>query len=269
VEPDEIVRGYEYDKGQFVTVSDWEIEAAAPKKSREIDLRLFVPIDQIPAVYFDRPYFLAPTGDSTKAYRLLCQTMERSRRAGIATFVMRDREYLVAILAGDGLLKAITMRFADEIRDSGEAGLSGQKDASPKEVEELEESIMAASGEAPDDRELEDPLRKKLLDMVEQRRREGKEVSYAREPAPVEEPEGAEIIDLMAILKKSLKEKDSSEKGKKESGTRTRQKSEKAPEEGLSNKNRDDLYGLARKKDIPGRSQMSKKELVEALEKSS
>ena len=72
---------------------------------------------------FERSYFLTPAGKSTKAYRLLAEIMERSGRAGIATFVMRDKEYLVAILAENGILRAVTMRFPDEVRDPADMGL--------------------------------------------------------------------------------------------------------------------------------------------------
>ena len=95
---------------------DEELEALAPRKSRDIDLQRFVARDSIPPKLLERPYVLAPAGDSTKAYHLLAKTMEQTHRAGIATFVMRGREYLAAIFAKGGLLRAATMRFADEPR---------------------------------------------------------------------------------------------------------------------------------------------------------
>ena len=123
VPAEHLVHGYELDNGRIVVVTDEELEALAPKKSREIDLRLFVDRDSIPALYFERSYFLAPGADSGKAYRLLCAVMERSRRAGIATFVMRDREYLIAIFAEGGLLRGETLRFHGEVRSSSDVGL--------------------------------------------------------------------------------------------------------------------------------------------------
>src|SRR5690606_31886465 len=99
-----ILRGYEWAEGEYVVVRDEELEAIEPKKTREIDLRRFVDLSEIPPLYFERTYFLTPDGNSNKAYRLLAEVMERKQRAGIATFVMRDREYLVAILAENGIL---------------------------------------------------------------------------------------------------------------------------------------------------------------------
>src|SRR5690606_22010540 len=97
----------------FVVVTDEELEALAPEKSRDIDLRRFVDVGAIAPEMCERAYFLTPAGGSTKAYRLLAAAMERTGRAGIATFVMRGKEYLVAILAENGILRTETLRFAD------------------------------------------------------------------------------------------------------------------------------------------------------------
>src|SRR5690606_796011 len=123
IQREEIVRGFELDDGEMVLVTDAELEALEPDKTRDIDLRRFVPAESIDARYFDRGYFLAPSGDSTKAYRLLAAVMEKSKRAGIATFVMRGKEYLVAIFAENGILRAETLRFADELRSADDVGL--------------------------------------------------------------------------------------------------------------------------------------------------
>ena len=101
---DEIVRGYEIKKDKYVVVTDDELERLAPEKTRDIDLKLFVPENSIPPIYFERGYFLTPAAGSQKAYKLLAETMKKSGLAGIATFVMRGKEYLVAIFP--------TMEFA-------------------------------------------------------------------------------------------------------------------------------------------------------------
>jgi len=91
LDDDDIVRGYEVKKDKFfVVVEDKELEALEPRKSRDIDLRQFVGVEEIDPLVFERPYFLAPSGQSTKAYRLLASIMEEEKKAGIATFVMRD-----------------------------------------------------------------------------------------------------------------------------------------------------------------------------------
>ena len=97
VAPDEIVRGYELEDGTYIVVDDEELEALEPQKSREIDLQEFVDLSELPPSILERGYYLTPQKDATKAYRLLAEVMEQTQQAGIATFVMRDREYLVAI----------------------------------------------------------------------------------------------------------------------------------------------------------------------------
>src|SRR5690606_41402482 len=96
IERDEIVRGFEMDDGEMVLVTDAELEALEPDKSRDIDLRRFVPAESLDPRYFNRGYFLAPSGEPTKAYRLLAAEVEEPKRAGIETFVQRGNEYLVA-----------------------------------------------------------------------------------------------------------------------------------------------------------------------------
>src|SRR5690606_8881941 len=127
---EEIVRGFDVGDGQYVVVTDEELEALAPDKSRDIDLRRFVPRHELPMANFERAHFMAPTSDSNKAYRLLTKTLEETNRIGIATFVMRGKEYLVAIIAEGGLLRAETLRFADEIRTPADIGLPTRSEPS-------------------------------------------------------------------------------------------------------------------------------------------
>ena len=123
LDDDEIVRGFEVATDKYVVVTDEELERLEPEKTRDIDLRRFVDKDEIPPIYFEHAYLLAPAGASVKAYQLLAETMERRGRAGIATFVMRGKEYLVAILAEKGILRAETLRFSDEVRSPQQIGL--------------------------------------------------------------------------------------------------------------------------------------------------
>ena len=117
------MRGYELADGTHIIITDEELEAIEPVKTREIELREFVDRSEVAPAYMERGYYLTPDKGATKAYRLLADVMEKTRRAGIATFVMRDREYLVAIFAQNGILCAETLRFHDEIRDPETIGL--------------------------------------------------------------------------------------------------------------------------------------------------
>ena len=131
--PEQMVRGYEIEKDKYVVVTDDELDKLEPEKSHDIDLRRFVNKDAIPPLYFERGYFLAPAEGSTKAYQLLAAVMEKTGRAGVATFVMRGKEYLAAIVAENGILRAETMRFKDEVRSPKDIGLPEK----PKVSEQL------------------------------------------------------------------------------------------------------------------------------------
>jgi DNA end-binding protein Ku len=204
LEDDQMVRGYEIDKDKYVVVTDEELERLAPEQSRDIDLRRFVDLESIPPLYFDRSYFLAPSAGSEKAYRLLADTMEEEGLAGIATFVMRGKEYLTAIFSENGILRAETMRFADEIRSTKEIGLPEKKKKLPAaKVKKFEGIIAKHSARQLALKELKDEKTAQLLKLVEKKRAQHKDVVEVEE-AKVEE---GKVVDLMAILKKSLEGK--------------------------------------------------------------
>ncbi|HXT20296.1 MAG TPA: Ku protein [Thermoanaerobaculia bacterium] len=197
----QLIRGYEVAPGEHVIVTDAELEALLPEKSRDIDLTRFVPVDEVDPVLFERAYYLAPSGESVKAYRLLADVMERTGRAGIATFVMRDKEYLVAILAEGGILRAETLRFADEVRSAADVGLPEAKKPKAAEVKKLLSAIAARSEKELDPDELTDPWTAKIEALAERKQKKGEDVVEV--PAAAEE-ERAEVIDLMEVLKRSL-----------------------------------------------------------------
>ena len=202
VPAEHLVRGYELDDGRYVTVTDEELASVDPKKSREIDLRLFVERGELAPLYFEHAYFLAPGEDSGKAYRLLASIMERTGHAGVATFVMRDQEYLVAILAEGGLLRAETLRFHDEVRSTKSVGLPGVKEPPAALVKKFEHAIAELETEHLPTAELTDDHADQLKALAEKKHSRGKDV--IRGKAPAAEAEGADVIDLMAALKRSL-----------------------------------------------------------------
>ncbi len=204
VTPDELVRGYETEKGKMVVITDEELESVAPEMTRDIELRRFVPRGQIPPPYFNRPYFLAPSGKSQKAYQLLARTMERTGRAAIGTFVMRGHQHLVAILSDGNVLRAETLRFADEIRSPQEVGLRKRAKPAPKEVKQFAAAVAKLEREKLDMDELSDRYAAALHDLAEKKTKKGKDIVDARGEAEEEEEGGAEVIDLMKVLKQRL-----------------------------------------------------------------
>lgn len=200
LQDDDMVRGFELEKDRYVIITDDELERLAPEQSRDIDLRRFAPLEEISPLYFDRSYFLAPSEGSEKAYRLLAQTMEKQKLAGLATFVMRGKEYLVAIFPEDGILRAETMRFVDEIRSPKEIGLPEKKKVSAATVKKFEKLIMTHSATRLPLKDLKDEQTEKLLKLVEKKRKQRKDIVEVEVP----EREEGKVVDLMAALKKSL-----------------------------------------------------------------
>ena len=198
---DDIVRSYEIEKYHYVVVEDEELEALEPKRSREIDLKRFVPLSAINPVYFERAYFLVPDGDTTKAYRLLAKSMEDEKRAGIATFVMHGKDYLVAIIAEGGILRAETLRFHDELRTPDQVGLPQRQAADKKTVERMRSAIKKLTQKNFDAELLSDQRARELQQRIEAKLKSGAEVLKA----PEEPPEAASnVIDLMQVLKERL-----------------------------------------------------------------
>ncbi len=203
LERDDIVRSYELEKYHYVVVEDEELEALEPKRSREIDLKRFVPLSSINPVYFERAYFLVPDGDTTKAYRLLAKSMEDEQKAGIATFVMHGKDYLVAIIAERGILRAETLRFHDELRTPDQVGLPQRQHSDKKMVEQIRSAIKNMTYKDFKAELLSDPHATLLQQRIEQKLKSGADVLKAPE-----EPEAAEaasnVIDLMQVLKERL-----------------------------------------------------------------
>jgi DNA end-binding protein Ku len=208
VPPSEIIRGYEIEEGRYVTVTDEELGALEPERSREIDLRRFVDRQEISPLFFERAYYLTPTGDSTKAYRLLATVLEATQRVGIATFVMRDRDYLIAISGEHGILRGETLRFEHEIRSQDEIAFP----KSPRGVRPLEAKferiIERRSARQLDPDELEDPFVKRLAELVQKKAKQRIDVVELSEDAEVVEPNGddeaADGEDLLDTIRRSL-----------------------------------------------------------------
>ena len=182
LDSDEMIRGYEIDKDKYVVVTDEELERLAPDQSRDIDLRRFVELESIPPLYFDRSYFLVPSEGSEKAYRLLAETMQKSDLAGIATFVMRGKEYLVAIFPENGILRAETLRFAEELRSPKDIGLPEKKKIPAATVKKFERMIAKHSAKHLSLKELKDEKTEQLLKLVEKKRKQHKDIVEVEVP---------------------------------------------------------------------------------------
>jgi DNA end-binding protein Ku len=196
----DIVRGFEVEKGKFVVLTEEELERLAPEKTRDIDLRLFVEAETINPRYFERGYFLTPAGGSNKAYRLLARVMEETGHAGIATFVMRSKEYLTAIFAENGILRTETLRFADDLRDPESIGLPPPAKPKPAEVKRLLTQMRKLVKADVALSEMKDPSAERMLKLVKKKVRAGEDVVSA----PAEESDSSDVIDLLEVLQRRL-----------------------------------------------------------------
>ncbi len=211
LDDDDIVRGYEVKKGHFVVLTDAELERLAPERTRAIDLRLFVDADRIDPMLFDRTYYLLPDSSSTISYRLLARVLEDTGRAGIATFVMRTKEYLVAILAETGILRAETLRFADELRSPEDIGLPEPVEPAAATVRRMRKAIAQLTKSKLDPRELVEESAQRLKKLAEKKARAGNAVVELPEEKGEEEEEPG-VPDLFALLRKSVSGKVAAEK---------------------------------------------------------
>ena len=244
---EEVGHGYELDSGKEVVLSDEELSAAAPRKTRTIDIEAFVDLADVDPVYFDHPYFLLPEGEAEgtrRAYRLLVEVMQGTERAALGRFVLRTKEYLVAVRVRDDLLSLTTMRFHDEVRPTKPVPGGGRKPA--KERLDRAVTLIEAMSVDWDPARYEDRYRERLLEVIE-RKKKGKRITV-----PDDEDEPSPIPDLMAALERSL-----AAQGKGDGAS--------ADGDDLAGLSRDELYDRAQEAGVKGRSSMSKDQLVDAL----
>jgi DNA end-binding protein Ku len=198
VEWEEVARGYDLD-GDQVVLTDAELAAVQPRKTRTIDIEAFVDLDEVDPIYFDHPWYLVPFGDSEgtrRAYQLLVRVMESTERAALGRFVMRTKEYLVIVRERDGALALTTMLFADEVRPTKGIAPGGRKPTKTK-VDPAVKVIEALSVEWDPER-YTDCYRQRLERIVKDKKK-GKTIKAPEEP---DRPEPAP--DLMEALEKTL-----------------------------------------------------------------
>lgn len=203
VKPDNIVRGHEVAKGDYVVVSDEELEAVEPGRSRTIDITDFVDLADIDPIYYQKTYYLGPQGDgaASRSYALLHRAMADTGKAGIATFVLHGKQYLVALRPRSDVLALQTMYFADEVRDAGEmiGNLPAAEKLEPRELKIAKQLIDSMSTKWNPD-EYRDSYRERVEDLLRRKER-GEEI--VTEGGPAEE---AEVTDLMDALRRSAEQ---------------------------------------------------------------
>jgi DNA end-binding protein Ku len=195
---EEVAHAYDLD-GEQVVVTDDELASVQPRKTRTIDVEAFVDLADVDPIYFDHPYFLVPAGDSEgtlRAYRLLTEVMQKQERVALGRFVMRTKEYLVAVRARDGALALTTMLFDDEVRPTKGIPTGGKKPAT-KQLDGAVAIIQELSTDwEPED--YKDCYRERLKRVIDAKRK--RQTIHA--PQAEKEPEP--VSDLMAALDETL-----------------------------------------------------------------
>lgn len=194
VPPDEIVRGFEIEKGQYVPLEDEDIDRLDIELTHSIDILDFVDLDEIDPVYFRKAYYLLPQDGAEKPYRLLVRALEETGKVGIAKVVIRNKQHLAALRPYDGVLVLETMYYADEIREP--ESVNGNARLQKAEVE-MAKSLVENLSEPFNPEKYDDTYRKELLDLIRAKAK-GTEL-----PEPKED-EGGEVVDLMEALRESV-----------------------------------------------------------------
>jgi DNA end-binding protein Ku len=201
VEWKDIVKGYEYKKGEYVALSDEDFRQANVKASQTIEIETFVEAGEISPEYYETPYYLTPVKGGEKVYALLLQTLMRSRKVGVGKLVMRSRQHLSVITGEDKVMKLVTLRFADEIRPAETLKLPS---VNSKELGMAERLVAEMTG--PWKPEVyHDTYREDLMKRINEKIKT-KQTHVLTPPEKTRNGSkgSAEVIDLMAVLKKSL-----------------------------------------------------------------
>jgi DNA end-binding protein Ku len=212
VDNDDIVRGFEVEKGRFVPLEDEDLDRLDVELTKTIDICDFVALDQIDPIYFRKAYYLAPQDGAEKPYRLLVRALEETGKVAIAKVVIRNKQHLAALRSSNGTLVLETMYYADEVREPEK--VDGKVQLRKPEVEMAKSLVENLSAEF-DPEKYDDTYRKELLQLLRAK------AKGAPLPEPEEEPEG-DVVDLMAALRESVErtKQERSGRGRKRSRAR-------------------------------------------------
>jgi DNA end-binding protein Ku len=215
----EIVKGYEYEDGKYVVLSEEDFRRANVEASRTVEIVAFVDRDAIPPQFFEQPYYLSPGKRGEKAYALLRETMHKAGKIGIATVVIRTRQYLAAVIANGEVLMLNTLRYADELRGVEELGIPAASLKGPKvTAKEIDLALRLVEDMAADwePEQYKDTYREDLLARIKEKVKAGQTQEITKpEKGERSEGAGADVIDLMALLKKSVESKAKAANGDK------------------------------------------------------
>jgi DNA end-binding protein Ku len=204
---DDIVKGYEYTPGEYVVLSDEDLRRANVEATQTIDIVAFVDGDQVPLIYYDQPYYLAPGKGGDKVYALLRETLCHAGKVGIARVVIRVKQHLCALVCMGDVIVMNTLRFADEIRPVDELKIPGRDERkiaiSEKELKMALALVEGMSEQWKPD-QYHDTYREDVLALIEKKVANGDTKTITQPGPEAEKPAGGNVIDLVALLQQSL-----------------------------------------------------------------
>lgn len=256
---DELVKGYEYEKGKWVTISDEELEALELDSLRTIDVVNFAPLDQIDPLYFDKPYYVVPEESAAKAYRLMTEALVDEQLVGVCKVALRGRESLASLRVADGVMVLETMHWPEQLRDADFDELRKRPRVQDRERKMARQLVQQLSEDF-DPSQFEDEYHKALKKLID-RKVKGEDIVVAEQPKPKDEG----VTDLMEALKASVEAARQGKKPPASARSSSKSKSKGKPREDLSELTVQELNERAKELNISGRSKMDKKELIKAI----
>lgn len=201
----EVVKGYEYRNDKYVVLSDEDFRRANPEAAKTVDIQAFVELADIAPQYFETPYYLIPGKRGEKAYALLRDTLKKAGKAGIATVMIRTRQYLAALIAQDELLVLNTLRYHDELKKASEFEIPDAK-VSAKEMD-MAMRLVDDMADKWQPARYKDTFKDDLLKRIEEKVEAGQTEEITEPEKGAREPKSADVVDLMSLLKKSIEKK--------------------------------------------------------------
>ncbi|HJT19550.1 MAG TPA: Ku protein [Nitrospira sp.] len=208
---DDIVKGYEYEKGRYVVLTDEDFKRANVEATQTVDILSFVKQEEIPPMYFEMPYYLAPDKRGQKGYALLRETLKQTGRIGLANVVIRTRQYVAALIPVGDVIVMNTLRYANELRSAEEVEVPSDNlktaGVTPKEID-MARRLVEGMSDKWNPQAFHDTYHEDLMALIEKRVQAG-QTEVVTEPSQEEKerPAKGEVIDLMALLKRSVETK--------------------------------------------------------------
>ena len=221
---DQIVKGYEYEKGKYVVLQDEDFQRVDIEATQTVDIQDFVELDEIDPIFFYKPYYLEPQKGGGKAYALLRDALKDSKKVGVAKVVIKTREYLASVKPEDGALVLELMHFADELADMSKLHIPKKIEVGQREMN-MAKSLIGSMSSKWNPEKYHDDYREALMEVIEEKvEAGGKEI----EEKPRKAPKPTKVIDLVSVLQKSLEETGGKRKAKGKSRGRKTHSSRKA-----------------------------------------